>query len=101
MVQMEKLLAAAIHNEAEDLILTVGRPPVLRVRGLLENLRTEVLGPEDTVALMKSITPEHRRQELQELGSTDFGFSYQDKARFRVGAFRQQGNICLVLRLIP
>ncbi len=100
-VQMEKLLEAAIQQEAEDIILTVGQPPVLRLRGDLERIRTKVLEPEDTVALMKSITPEHRQQELQEEGSTDFGFSYQQKGRFRVAAFRQRGKICLVLRLIP
>jgi len=50
---------------------------------------------------MKSITPEHRQQELQEVGSTDFGFAFEGKARFRVAAFRQQGQICVVLRLIP
>jgi len=101
MIQMEKLLAVAIKQEAEDIIITVGRPPVLRVRGQLEDLPTKVLEPEDTVALMKSITPERRQQELQEMGSTDFGFAFEQKARFRVAAFRQQGNIGVVLRLIP
>ncbi len=100
-IQMDKLLNAAIKQEAEDIILTVGRPPVFRLQGKLHDLQTKVLEPEDTVALMKSITPEHRQQELQEVGSTDFGFAFQDKARFRVAVFRQQGDICVVLRLIP
>jgi len=101
MIQMEKVLAAAIKYEAEDIIITVGRPPVLRLRGELNDLPTKTLEPEDTVSLMKSITPERRQQELQEMGSTDFGFSFGTKARFRVACFRQQGNICVVLRLIP
>ncbi|MFW6457396.1 MAG: type IV pilus twitching motility protein PilT, partial [Planctomycetota bacterium] len=100
-VQMDKLLNAAIKKEAEDIILTVGRPPVFRLQGQLHNLPTKVLEPDDTVALMKSITPEHRRQELQEVGSTDFGFEFQKKARFRVAVYRQQGDIAVVLRLIP
>ncbi|MFP4028720.1 MAG: type IV pilus twitching motility protein PilT [Candidatus Brocadiia bacterium] len=101
MIKMEKLLNAAIKKEAEDIILTVGRPPVFRLQGDLHDLPTEVLSEEDTVALMKSITPEHRQQELQEVGSTDFGFAFEQKARFRVAVFRQQGKICVVLRLIP
>jgi len=101
MIQMEKLLAAAIKQEAEDIILTVGRPPVFRVRGQLEDLPTKMLSPEDTVALMKSITPERRQQELQEKGSTDFGFAYEQRGRFRVAVYRQQGNTAVVLRLIP
>jgi len=101
MIQMEKLLAAAVKREAEDVILTVGRPPMLRIYGELVPLPTKVLEGEDTVALMKAITPEHRQQELQEMGSTDFGFAFEKQARFRVAVFRQQGNVCVVLRLIP
>ena len=100
-VQMEKLLSAAIKREAEDVILTVGLPPMFRLRNNLERLATKTLEPEDTVSLMKSITPERHQQELQETGSSDFGFSYAHKARFRVAVFRQSGNVAIVLRLIP
>ena len=100
MIQIDKVLQAAIRQEAEDIFLTVGRPPLLRLSGLLEPLATEVLTAEDTVALMKTITPERYQQELQEEGSADYGFQFGD-AVFRVGVFRQQGHVCVVLRLIP
>jgi twitching motility protein PilT len=74
---------------------------VLRIDGQLRSLETKVLEPDDTVALMKSITPERNQQELQEEGGTDFGFAYGDEARFRVAIFKQKGDITLVLRLIP
>jgi twitching motility protein PilT len=79
----------------------VGRPPVLRIDGRLRSLETKVLSPDDSVALMKSITPERNQQELQEEGGTDFGFAFGDKARFRVSVFKQRGNVSVVLRLIP
>jgi twitching motility protein PilT len=60
-----------------------------------------VLESDDTVALMKSITPEKNQQELQEEGGTDFGFAFGDQARFRVAVFKQRGNVTMVLRLIP
>ena len=101
MVQIQKVLEAAVAHEAEDIILTVGRPPMLRLGTELEPVQTKTLEPEDTVALMKSITPERYQQQLQENGSADFGFSFEDKGRFRVAVFRQSGNICVVLRLIP
>jgi twitching motility protein PilT len=50
---------------------------------------------------MKSITPERNQQELQEEGGTDYGFAYEDLARFRVAVMKQKGNVCMVLRLIP
>jgi twitching motility protein PilT len=101
MIQVEKLLTAAIQKQAEDIILTVGRPPMLRLDGDLQALPTETLTPADTTALMKGITPERYQQELQEQGSADFGFNFREEANFRVGVFRQQGDICVVLRLIP
>ncbi|MHC4336969.1 MAG: type IV pilus twitching motility protein PilT [Planctomycetota bacterium] len=100
-VNMDRLLQACVSQDASDIHLVVGRPPVLRIDGRLRSLETKVLEPGDTVALMKSITPERNQQELQEEGGTDFGFAFGDKARFRVAIFRQKGNITVVLRLIP
>lgn len=100
-VNMDRLLSACVTQGASDIHLTVGRAPVLRIDGRLRSLETKVLEPDDTTALMKSITPERNQQELQEEGGTDFGFAFGDEGRFRVSVFRQKGNISLVLRLIP
>ena len=101
MIQIDKLLQFAVAKNASDLHLHVGRSPTVRLHGHLRSLETEVLGPEDTVTLMRSITPDRNQQELEEVGSTDFGFSFQDKARFRVAVFKQRGHVSLSLRLIP
>jgi twitching motility protein PilT len=98
---MDRLLQACVTQGASDIHLTVGRAPVFRIHGGLRSLETKVLDPDDTVSLMKSITPERNQQELQEEGGTDFGFAFGDQARFRVSVFKQKGNVSLVLRLIP
>src|SRR5437763_6277650 len=100
-IQIDRLLETAIAKGASDLHLAVGKPPVLRMHGGMRELQTKVLGPEDTVALMKSITPERVQQEFEESGSGDYGFAYGDKARFRVSIFKQKGYARLVLRKIP
>ncbi len=100
-IHIDRLLETVIKQGASDLHLTVGRPPVVRLHGHMRSLETKVLGPDDTVALMKAITPERNQQELQEEGGTDYGFAFGDLGRFRVSVFRQKGNIALVLRLIP
>src|SRR5690606_39023007 len=96
-LQIDRLLDTVITKGASDLHLSVGRQPTLRLHGRLRSLDTKVLEPDDTVALMKSITPERAQQELQEEGGCDFGFAYGDQARFRVSVFRQRGNVSLVL----
>ncbi len=100
-IHIDRLLETCIKRGASDLHLAVGRPPSLRLHGRLRALETKVLEPEDTISLMKAITPERCQQELQEVGGTDFGFAYGDAGRFRVAVFHQKGNVGLVLRLIP
>mgnify|MGYP001563427888 CR=1 FL=1 len=100
-VNMDRLLAACVSMGGSDIHLTTGRPPVLRIDGALRSLETKVLEPDDTAALMRSITPDRNQQELQEEGGTDFGFAFGDKGRFRVSVFRQKGSLAMVLRLIP
>ncbi len=100
-IQMDRLLDTVVKLSASDLHLTVGRRPTLRQHGSLKDLQTKILDSEDMVALMKSITPEQKQQELSERGGCDFGFGYGDLARFRVSIFKQRGDLAIVLRLIP
>ena len=100
-VLIDKLLEACVKQGASDIHITTGQPPVFRLHGRLRKLETKTLEADDTVALMKSIAPERCQRELQEAGSSDFGFAFGDKARFRVSIFKQRGDIAMVLRQIP
>ncbi len=100
-IQIDRLLETVVRRGASDLHLATGKPPTIRLHGHLRELQTKILDPEDTTALMKSITPERIQQEYEESGSGDFGFAYGEQARFRVAIFKQKGNCSLVLRQIP
>jgi len=100
-ILIDKLLHTVVARKASDLHITVGQPPVIRVDGRMIKLETKVLEPEDTVALMKSITPERCQQELQEVGGADFGMAFGELARFRCSIFKQRGTVAMVLRQIP
>ncbi|MBN1395414.1 MAG: type IV pilus twitching motility protein PilT [Pirellulales bacterium] len=100
-ILIDKLLQTVVNRNASDLHIAVGQPPVIRVDGHLVRLETKVLTPEDTMSLMKSITPERCQQELQEVGGSDYGFAFGDKGRFRVSIFKERGNVAIALRLIP
>lgn len=100
-ILIDKLLQACVKQGASDIHITVGQPPVFRLHGRLRKLETKVLDSEDTVSLMKSISPERCQRELQECGTADFGFAFGDQARFRVSIFKQRGDVAMVLRQIP
>ncbi len=99
--EMVSLLRMLIDRDGSDLHLTVDDPPVGRVHGHLQYFGENPLTAEDTERLMKSIASVDNQQELQEVGGADFGFAFEDVARFRVSIFKQRGYVGLVLRLIP
>ncbi|MHC4606381.1 MAG: type IV pilus twitching motility protein PilT, partial [Planctomycetota bacterium] len=100
-VELNKLLQLVVDKKASDLHLTVGIPPSVRLHGNLRPLNVPPLTPEDTTSFMKAITPERIQQQLKEKGGGDFGFAFENKARFRVAIYKQKGNVGIALRLIP
>jgi len=100
-LEMSSLLQIVVDENASDLHITVGKPPVLRIDGRLESLDVDTLEGDDTESYVKSITSEEHLQRIQEIGSTDFGFAFGDIARFRVAVYKQKGYYGMTLRLIP
>ncbi len=99
--RIEELLTLQVKENAADLHLNVGLPPMLRLHGRLAKVDNEPLTPEDTVNYMKAITSREHQEELQKIGGTDFGFAFKDIARFRVSVFKERGSVAMNLRLIP
>ena len=101
MIEMGDLLNLVVEEGASDLHIEVGVPPVLRINGSMAPLDTDSLTPEDTERLVKSIASDTHLQRIREEGGVDFGFAFEDKARFRVSCFKQKGYLGTVMRQIP
>ncbi len=100
-MEIDQLLQICIERNASDIHLTVGKPPTLRVDGMLDPLDYNPLTANDTENLIKSITSESHLQKVQKFGGVDFGLSFGDVARFRVSVYKQKGYWGTSLRLIP
>lgn len=100
-MEINQLLQICIERNASDIHLTVGKPPTLRVNGMLDPLDYASLTASDTENLIKSITSERYLQRVQKFGGVDFGLSFSDVARFRVSVYKQKGYWGTSLRLIP
>jgi len=100
-MEIDQLLQICIERNASDIHLTVGKPPTLRVDGMLDPLDYNPLAPNDTENLIKAITSEQHLQKVQKFGGADFGLSFGDVARFRVSVYKQKGYWGTSLRLIP
>ena len=100
--RIKNLLRLVAQQNASDLHLTVGCYPTFRIDSkLIPYEQEKVLTPQDTQEISDSILSEEHKKKLLEEGQVDFSYSLEDKARFRVNAFIQQGRVSVAFRLIP
>ena len=100
--RIKNLLRMLAQQNGSDLHLTVGRFPTIRIDGALFPLKEEqILSPSDTKELAEVIFSERHKKKLFDEGQVDFSYNFEDKARFRVNAFHQQGYLSVAFRLIP
>lgn len=99
---IEPLLEECIRQNASDLHLEVGLPPVLRVDGALRPMSTyPVLDNEIVKKLVFSTLDEDQQKILMKDKEFDYSFAFGDLGRFRVNAFHEKGNMAAAFRLIP
>jgi twitching motility protein PilT len=99
--RIDRFLKLMNDRGASDLHFSVGRPPMLRVSGAMEQIRYRTIKDTDLADLLKPISPAKRWQEFTETGDTDFSYEVADVGRFRVNLFRQQRGAGAVFRIIP
>jgi len=100
-MEINDLLFASQKNNASDLHLSAGNPPILRVNGDMLPLKGNPLTSEDVQQLVYSIMTEQQRAIYEQDLEIDFSFSFSEQLRFRVNAFNTLGGQAAVLRTIP
>ena len=99
---MQELLEIALKEQASDLHISVGHPPVLRISGSLVPLvKKKVLTEEGSKELILSLLSDKQKTQLEEERDIDFSYNFNDQARFRVNVFYQRGVLSAALRMIP
>src|SRR3954465_9238014 len=99
---IDELLEHMVARDASDLHVTVGTPPVIRVRGEVERLdEFAPLTPEDTQQLLYRILSSEQQKQLEIKRQLDFSHSIPGLARFRVNVYFQRESIGAAFRLIP
>lgn len=102
MSQISKLLDYTLNKGAFDLHLISGVPPMIRmVNNLMPVTGEEVLTAEKTKELVFSLLTNEQREILTVNKELDLSFDYQQKARFRINAYFQRGELAASLRLLP
>ncbi len=100
-MDITELLAFSVKNNASDLHLSAGLPPMIRVDGEMRRLNIPELDHQQVHNLIYEIMNDMQRKEYEENLEVDFSFEVNDLARFRVNAFMQNRGAAAVLRTIP
>src|SRR6266508_2823920 len=99
---IDELLEHMVAQNASDLHVTVGTPPVIRVRGEVERLEEyEPFTPEATQQLLYRILSSEQQKNFEIKRQLDFSHSIPGLARFRVNVYFQRESIGAAFRLIP
>ncbi|MEI7904353.1 MAG: ATPase, T2SS/T4P/T4SS family [Candidatus Firestonebacteria bacterium] len=94
------LLREMLDQQASDIHLKVGSPPLWRIDGELINFGDEKLTPEQTKSIAYSLIDKKQRQKFERTNECDLA---REVGEFRVRAniARQRGSIAIALRVIP
>ena len=100
-VDIAQLLAFAVKNNASDLHLSSGVPPMIRVDGDMKRINMPALSHKEVHSMVYDIMNDKQRKSYEEFFETDFSFEIPKLARFRVNAFNQNRGAGAVFRTIP
>ena len=100
-MDISDLLAFGVKNNASDMHLSAGMPPMIRVDGDIRRINMPELEHKEVHSLVYDIMNDKQRRDFEEFLEVDFSFELPGTARFRVNAFNQDRGAAAVFRTIP
>ncbi|QQD18422.1 type IV pilus twitching motility protein PilT [Spongiibacter nanhainus] len=100
-MDITELLAFSVKQNASDLHLSAGLPPMIRVDGDVRRINLPPLEHKEVHSLIYEIMNDRQRRDYEEFLETDFSFEVPGVARFRVNAFNHNRGAGGVFRTIP
>lgn len=96
-----ELLEATVDNNASDLHISTGLPPMVRVDGQVEAFDAPPLTKEDVDKMIATLADEEQLAHFENEWDLDISYQLGEKSRFRVNIFQQTRGPGLVCRTIP
>lgn len=100
-MDISELLAFTVKNNASDLHLSAGLPPMIRVDGDLRRLNMPAIDNKEMAELVYSTMSDYQRRDFEANLEVDFSYKVPGLARFRVNAYHQDRGIGCAFRVIP
>lgn len=101
-MEINDLLKIAVSQNASDLHIKVGSPPILRINGELTPLTSENrVTQQDAMKIAFTVMSPGQREVFKKKNEIDLAYSVPGLGRFRCNVFLQRGTIGIVFRVIP
>ncbi|MDH4227479.1 MAG: type IV pilus twitching motility protein PilT [Deltaproteobacteria bacterium] len=101
-IDLASILNQAVKEQASDVHIKSGLPPIMRVYGKLIPLKNHPrLSPEDVLQAAMKIMNDTQKEVYKKSHQADIAYSVPGLGRFRVNIFQQRGAAGIVLRVIP
>ena len=100
-MEVSELLAFTVKNQASDLHLSSGEPPMIRINGDMTRIKMPLIDHREVQTMVYDIMNDAQRKHFEEHMEIDFSFALGDIARFRVNVFEQRRGMGAVFRVIP
>ena len=100
-MDIPELLLFAKRENASDLHISSGEPPIIRIHGDMRKIDVPLLSKEDVHKILYDILSDQQRKTYEEHHELDFAIALGNAGRFRVNAFLQNRGESIVFRTIP
>lgn len=98
--KLQQYLDTVLEFNGSDLHLSKGKPPMVRIDSLLYPIKNEdALDGATLDGLINQLLPP--KENMSDKTELDFSYTFEDKSRFRVNVYKQQGHWSAALRVIP
>jgi twitching motility protein PilU len=95
------LLQLLLARKGSDLFITAGFPPAIKVDGIIHKASAQNLSAAHTLTLVRAVMNDRQATEFERSKECNFAIAPAGIGRFRCNAFVQQGQVGMVLRVIP
>jgi twitching motility protein PilT len=95
---LSSMLAVLLSWKGQDLLLSAGAIPSIRVDNEIRRLNLPVLKPAEVEQMVFAVLTSEQRRSFEENLELDFAFSLQGVGRFRCNLYRQRNSIAFTAR---
>jgi twitching motility protein PilT len=101
-MDLNQILVEALSQEASDVHIKVGTPPIFRVHGILRPWnKMKPFDHNDVSKMAFGLMNDWQKERFIKNREVDMGHEVYGLGRFRVNVFQQRGKIRIALRIVP